>query len=272
MAISCRSDRLAVTESTALPPMHRDDVQPRLRIQPGKQELSQHVGVTAHIHSNSNATVNAACNVDTVAALSEFRSLCPVVLYTNANHLLNKMDDLTCLVNTHTADVIAITETWLESEIPDTLCCLDNYLVYRKDRTSGLGGGVLCYVKAEMQSSVRVPQVATLYPFEVLWLLIRPKVLPRPLSCMIIGVFYIPPWYGSEMRKSLKVYIISCIDYFRSAYSHPCFILCGDFNNFDTTLMCTIIEFKQLVKSPTRGSNILDKYFLTIVANIIMKH
>ena len=93
MAISCRSDRLAVTESTALPPMHRDDVQPRLRIQPGKQKLSQHVGVAAHIHSNSNATVNAACNVDTVAALSEFRSLCPVVLFTNANHLLNKMED-----------------------------------------------------------------------------------------------------------------------------------------------------------------------------------
>ena len=44
-------------------------------------------------------------------------------------------------------------------------------------------------------------------------------------------------------------------------YTHPGFIICGDFNTFNTDFMNSLLHFKHKIKDPTRGSNILDKIF-----------
>ena len=49
--------------------------------------------------------------------------------------------------------------------------------------------------------------------------------------------------------------------FFRSVYTYPGIILCGDFNNLDTSFLAGILRLKQLVNLPTRGLNILDKFF-----------
>ena len=126
----------------------------------------------------------------------------PAVLFTNANRYINKIDELMCILHDLTPDVIAVTETWLGCDVPDTVCQIDGYTLYRKDRTSGIGGGVLCLVADDIQSCLRVPQVACDVDFEMLWVLIRPRVLPRPLSCIIFGVLYMPPCYCVELQKN----------------------------------------------------------------------
>ena len=43
--------------------------------------------------------------------------------------------------------------------------------------------------------------------FEILWSIVRPKQLPRPLSCLIIAVVYCPPNYdASTMKKTVIFY------------------------------------------------------------------
>jgi hypothetical protein len=48
-------------------------------------------------------------------------------------------------------DIIAITETWLDSSISDTVCNLPSYSVIRKDRQIGIGGGVMFYINNNLR-------------------------------------------------------------------------------------------------------------------------
>lgn len=42
-------------------------------------------------------------------------------------------------------DIIGFTETWLNSQIPNSLLGIDSFNVYRNDRSYSRGGGVLVY-------------------------------------------------------------------------------------------------------------------------------
>ena len=75
------------------------------------------------------------------------------MLHTNAQSVVNKMEELRVVASLKQPDVIAITETWTNSDISNEFLCLDGYeLVERKDRSDtdrGRGGGVLVYVTKE---------------------------------------------------------------------------------------------------------------------------
>ena len=76
------------------------------------------------------------------------------MLYTNAQSIVNKMGELRAVVNVKQPDVIALTETWTNSDISDEFLNIDGYeLIERKDRADtnrGRGGGVLVYVAKEI--------------------------------------------------------------------------------------------------------------------------
>ena len=138
------------------------------------------------------------------------RFVFPGILLSNANHVLNKLDELHCIVDMHNTDVVCITESWMDSETPSTLCNIGDFNLYRRDRSVGQGGGVLCFVRSRIQSHQLVPVLNQPYDndFEIMWVLLRPNLLPRPLSCLIIGVAYVPPWYNAEKLRLLKAYFL----------------------------------------------------------------
>jgi len=70
----------------------------------------------------------------------------PVFLVTNINHVSNKFDELCVLSKLYSPTIIAFTETFLDSSIPDSAVSLANYSITRKDRCSGIGGGVALYI------------------------------------------------------------------------------------------------------------------------------
>ena len=43
-------------------------------------------------------------------------------------------------------DIIAVTESWLSDEISDSVVSINGYTVIRRDRSTGIGGGVMCYI------------------------------------------------------------------------------------------------------------------------------
>ena len=65
-------------------------------------------------------------------------------MYTNANSLGNKHDELRCRVKEHKPDVIGLTEVWQKETF-----VLDGYHPpFRKDRPDGqIGGGAMLFVK-----------------------------------------------------------------------------------------------------------------------------
>ena len=151
-------------------------------------------------------------------------------------------------------DVIAITETWLNPEIPDGPVSLTDFSIVRNDRASGKrGGGVCAFIKSDIPFSTLtdlcVPEI------ECVWLKLRPHRLPRELACILVGVIYHPP---SADNTFLQDYLIASIDKLLSKFPNAGIMLMGDFNHFNYRVLCRHCSLKQTVKQPTRGSAILD--------------
>ena len=84
----------------------------------------------------------------------------PSLLMTNARSVFNKMDELRLRVLQHKPSVIAITETWLSPNTPDSAIAINGYQSYRMDRNSH-GGGILCYLRSDWPSNVINPSLTS---------------------------------------------------------------------------------------------------------------
>ena len=73
------------------------------------------------------------------------------ILYTNAQSLISKIDELNALASEMKPDFIMLTETWCNSTIDNALLTMPGYgLEIRKDRmdtAQGIGGGLIVYAK-----------------------------------------------------------------------------------------------------------------------------
>jgi len=79
------------------------------------------------------------------------------VLYTNAQSIGGKIDELKVIAQELEPDIILLTETWCNSSIESAALALENYKLeteLRKDRcdtVNGVGGGLLVYAKNNLQ-------------------------------------------------------------------------------------------------------------------------
>ena len=94
---------------------------------------------------------------------------------------------------------------------------IEGYNLPRKDRAIGRGGGVCVYINND------IPCIRGLdlecENLECLWLSLRPKRLPRPLSGFVICVVYHLPGLATAEHNDLKEYLINTIDLIRN--KHP---------------------------------------------------
>ena len=111
------------------------------------------------------------------------------------NKSLNaKIDELQVVAQQNHVDVIAITETWLNPEIPDGPVSLTDFSIVRDDRASGKrGGGVCAFIKSGIPFSTLTDLCVS--EIECVWLKLRPHRLPRELACILVGV-YLPSSIG----------------------------------------------------------------------------
>ena len=63
--------------------------------------------------------------------------------YTNANRLTNKLEELQVIVDIWKPKIIGITETWYDDTFLDSEIAIDGYTLFREDKKSAIGGGVL---------------------------------------------------------------------------------------------------------------------------------
>ena len=77
-----------------------------------------------------------------------------MVIYTNAQSILKKMDELRSYIVEREPEMIMITETWTNETIDDNFLKIKGYeMVARNDRedtAGGRGGGILVYAKKEL--------------------------------------------------------------------------------------------------------------------------
>ena len=185
------------------------------------------------------------------------------VYYCNSRSVRNKIDLLRGLASVERPEVIAITETWIDTEGRDfkSEFEIEGYNVFHKDRKGRTGGGVAIYVDDSLNSFIS-STVETGVNNESLWI-----EIVNGRDRLLIGCIYRPPSLSRE-ETSLIYQEISAA---ATRYNNVCIM--GDFNfrgidwvnNVGRTReeeeFLDVINdnfLRQLVNVPTRENNILD--------------
>ena len=169
----------------------------------------------------------------------------PCFFLLNSRSLLPKLDELTELLSFKPIDIIAITESWLHEHIDSSLLSINDYNLFRKDRAIGRGGGICAYIKKDIPCIRRLDLESE--NLECLWLSIRPKRLPRPLSGIVICVVYHPPGLTISEHNDLNEYLINTIDLLRNNHPDLGLVIMGDFNDLEIRSLTTRQNLKQVV-------------------------
>ena len=203
-------------------------------------------------------------------ALESFSCTDLLIFLTNARSLVCKMDALKAYALLYNPHVICVTETWGTPDLPDSFFSLNGYRLYRCDRESGRGGGVLTYVKETLFS-----RNFTCFSSEGC------EVITCKISLgtddILIACVYRPPSHVL-FNSALITYL-----YQVSQTASP-LVICGDFNcpdidwitlsrpeSFSPLLEWAMNNFLvQHVSSPTRpaSSSLLDLVFSPISTKV----
>ena len=113
----------------------------------------------------------------------------------NVNRLSSeKFDQIKLLIGKSgraQVDILFLTETLLKPDIPDVLYAVPGFSIYRRDRVSRCGGGVLVFVNDQLK--LKGQDDLENLDLEVIWLEVFPIKSKR--SLFISGI-YRPPWYS----------------------------------------------------------------------------
>ena len=177
----------------------------------------------------------------------------------NTRSLYPKIDEIRCVLDKNNFDIFCVSETWLHKYTKNDEIRIPGYNVFRKDRTTGVGGEVCIYVKETMHVIMRADLMFE--NIEAIWVEIRQGDTKYLVSCI-----YRPPSATTEYYEKI-------VDMFECARmtEHPVISL-GDLNFnhvMDETLSTNLIHYietaynmHQLIDQPTRvddkTSSVLD--------------
>ena len=142
------------------------------------------------------------------------------VIYLNARSLVNKINLLRSYALTYKPSIICVTETWANSNLPNAYFHIESFNIYRCDRSSSRGGGVMMYVTQKIKSCLRndfsIDNVEA----------ITCEIILNDGS-LLFSCVYVPPRH-TWCRDSFIHYLYSICD-MKSSHN----VICGDFNRPD---------------------------------------
>lgn len=181
------------------------------------------------------------------------------IVHLNCRSIVNKVEELELVVEQTDADIIVLTETWMDDSVPQQACIPEGYSIIRKDRGSAFkqkygrnkGGGIAIlhkeYIKVERKKYL------TDNIEEILWVHVKIK------SSFMLGAVYRPE-YSDIMKNDGESIIEENIRKATEITNN--IIITGDFNidmsdptHKNTQLLTDIYEtygLKQYIKKPTR--------------------
>lgn len=187
-------------------------------------------------------------------------------LFLNARSIMSnfKQQELEIICKEKNLDILGVVETWLHDGIASSEIVIDGYNVFRRDRgtiRTGRGGGILLLIRNTIQ--VSLCDFTNDFTCEGLVC----EIGNINVDGFFIGIFYKPPNVGDDENQEMFKLI--------ERISKKSCVLFGDFNFpginwLENDCDAASESFLKLVndcflfqhvKSPTRGSNILDLVF-----------
>ena len=151
----------------------------------------------------------------------------PNIIYSNFRSIASKMDELQAVVENNNANIVTITETWLNDTHPDSVIHLSDFICFRRDRPL-FAGGVCIYIRSSMPCS-RIHDFET-PEIESLWIKLHPHRLPRHVSMILVAVVYHSTNCGADDNRALLEYLQVNTGSFLQQHPEELIIITGDFN------------------------------------------
>ena len=169
------------------------------------------------------------------------------------------IDEVRVAICNANLDFICIMETWLKNHIDDNFVLVPGYNIIRRDRVTSDHGSICIYV----HDSIRYDVLSdfTDENFEVLWVKIRPKRLPRGIPSIIVGTVYHPP---SAIDSLILNYLYESLSKIEAIFPDCGLFLLGDFNKLNCSRLKNAFDLRQIVPFPTRGQSKLDLVFTNL--------
>jgi len=154
-------------------------------------------------------------------------------------------------------DVAVISESHLKKKHADSSVAIDGYALFRCDRGGRRGGGLAIYARQSLNATVW-PLPGLDENFELLWL----KVVRNTDDVTFICGLYHPPsplYITSQLLDALEAAVL------RMQSDHPDahIIIAGDLNQLPDIDIVTRTGLMPIVTEPTRGSNKLDRVYVS---------
>ena len=197
-----------------------------------------------------------------------------VIIQLNCRSILNKPEELDHIIQETDADIIVLTETWMDSSVPQQSCVPEGYCIIRKDRSENfkqkygkLGGGGIAIIHKE-NIKVERKKYLTDETEEILWVQIKVK------ESFMLGVIYRSEYTDVIKESEGESKIEENIRKATEISNH--LIITGDFNidmsnkeDKDTQTLTNIYHsfgLQQYINKPTRIDRRFDR--ATIIDHI----
>ncbi|KAI4876769.1 hypothetical protein NFI96_001755 [Prochilodus magdalenae] len=134
--------------------------------------------------------------------LNPHRTVLPSIFLANVRSLPGKLDELKIWTLTQRrlmdCNLMFFTETWLNSDVTNSVVELEGQALFRADRSAAAtgktrGGGNCIYVNKAWCTDSVVMVTHCSADLEFLIIKCRPFYLPREFNCVFAGIVYVPP-------------------------------------------------------------------------------
>ena len=229
----------------------------------------QSITVLSRINSRSRRPLRGICRENLINIVrnplpskhnSTSEIAIPKFLFTNICSLVKTKNRVRAAVaiesdmNRNDVDICIVSETHLKAEIPDSVVCIPNYNIFRRDRdysSSDLRpkGGIAIYVR----ENLNVVDIYKSEQYELICLTLR---LPSQHMLFVCGTYHPPkPTYTAN---DFMQYLINIVDNALEKQPGMAIVIGGDVNQLKISELCLMTGWEALVDFPTRGEAILD--------------
>ena len=77
------------------------------------------------------------------------------IIQLNTRSITNKLDQIRLMLPKKSIDILAITETWLDNSWTDNELVVSGYNLFRRDRETAQGGGIIIYTHNSLSAERR---------------------------------------------------------------------------------------------------------------------
>ena len=179
------------------------------------------------------------------------------LLQSNLRSAVPRFEGFATCVRMHQADTAGICESWCHEKVLDSMVSMDGYHLVRRDRGKGKGGGLSLYIHQRFPYQIWTDLHEE--HLESFWVTIRMPKMPVEYNHISIWLFYHPP--NARGHDPMITHINFAMDCIQRAHPYSDFLIMGGFNRLPDNFLCSRNHMKQLVKTPTRNTAVLDKIF-----------